>query len=185
MTVPPPPVIAANRALLMMLVANNFLGQSASAIAATEASASAAAPALTPFTPAGADQQTEWTGGPTRRARTSRRYLGVGCGTVACDAAPADHHGTHGAAGTRVAVESVVLVVNGVGSLVDEFSADGDLAGTGGADGDDSGDVHRLRPRTQEHRKHAEDLSKPPAALSGLGPSGLSALGARAVRNRP
>jgi PPE-repeat protein len=64
----PPPVIAENRALLMSLVATNILGQNTPAIAATEAhyaemwaqdatamygyaGASAAASALTPFTP--------------------------------------------------------------------------------------------------------------------------------------
>jgi PPE-repeat protein len=64
----PPPLIAQNRALLMSLVATNILGQSTPAIAATEAQyaemwaqdatamyayagASAAASALTPFTP--------------------------------------------------------------------------------------------------------------------------------------
>ncbi|KKC06075.1 PPE family protein, partial [Mycobacterium nebraskense] len=67
MTVPPP-VIAANRALLMSLIATNILGQNTPAIAATEAQygqmwaqdatamymyagSSAAASALTPFTP--------------------------------------------------------------------------------------------------------------------------------------
>ncbi len=67
MTVPPP-VIAANRALLMALVATNFFGQNSPAIMATEAQymemwaqdaaamygyagASAAASAVTPFTP--------------------------------------------------------------------------------------------------------------------------------------
>ncbi|MBS4727481.1 PPE family protein [Mycobacterium sp. SM1] len=67
MTVPPP-VIAANRSLLMSLIATNFLGQNTAAIAATEAqygemwaqdaaamygyaAASAAASAVTPFTP--------------------------------------------------------------------------------------------------------------------------------------
>jgi PPE-repeat protein len=67
MTVPPP-VIAANRSLLMTLVATNILGQNTPAIAATEAdyaemwgqdatamygyaASSAAASALTPFTP--------------------------------------------------------------------------------------------------------------------------------------
>lgn len=74
----------------------------------------------------GADHQPEWTGRPTRAARASRRHLGVGCGTPAFDAAPADHRGAHGAAETCVAVESAVLLGKIVGSRRAVFRPAGD-----------------------------------------------------------
>jgi PPE-repeat protein len=95
MTVPPPE-IAANRSLLAMLVATNFLGMNTPAIAATEAQyaemwaqdaaamygyagSSAAATALSPFTP---PQQNTNPGGSTAQAAAATQAAGTSAGNV-------------------------------------------------------------------------------------------------------
>ncbi|MBV9352896.1 MAG: PPE domain-containing protein [Mycobacterium sp.] len=92
----PPPVIAANRSLLMALVATNFFGQNTPAIMATEAQyaemwaqdaaamygyagSSAAATALTPFTP---PRQNTNPGGATAQAAAVGQAAGTPAGNA-------------------------------------------------------------------------------------------------------